>query len=206
MTTYLLVLAELSLASPYHQQYQRFLLLCVNSVAIKHPTTRQIRSGFGKIAGVVVVPCPLHTETFSETSHVLLRHSRAFFSIPARVLYVCASLRVSRNLSLFQIHRTKSGAAEQQAIRPRTFSNNLRKIGEKFRRGRQVTSLAPAKSKPLFFRSFFFLRRTLAESNKLFFKHESNTTHLLCVLLLAFLTNARPGTQRPMARRTPTNF
>ncbi|CAM9897011.1 unnamed protein product, partial [Ectocarpus fasciculatus] len=36
-----------------------------------------------------------------------------------------------------QIHGTKSGAAEQQAIRPRTFSNNLRKIGQKFRRGRQ---------------------------------------------------------------------
>ncbi|CAN0112232.1 unnamed protein product [Ectocarpus sp. 4 AP-2014] len=36
-----------------------------------------------------------------------------------------------------QIHQTKSGSAEQQAIRPRTFSDNLRKIGEKFRRGRQ---------------------------------------------------------------------
>ncbi|CAM9838465.1 unnamed protein product [Ectocarpus sp. 12 AP-2014] len=36
-----------------------------------------------------------------------------------------------------QIHQTKSGSAEQQAIRPRAFSDNLRKIGEKFRRGRQ---------------------------------------------------------------------
>lgn len=68
---------------------------------------------------------------------MLLQHKKS-----ARVSYVRAFLGVSHKLPLFQIHQTKSGSAEQQAIRPRTFSDNLRKIGEKFRRGRQVINLA----------------------------------------------------------------
>lgn len=132
----------------------------------------------------------------------------------ALVSYVRASFDVSRNLSLSQIHQTKSGAAEQQTIRPRMFSNNLRKIGEKFRRGRQVTNLAPtavvvteSKQSPLL-RLFFFLRRTLAENKALCVKQVSDSIHLLFfVVLFSFLVNSRPGTQQhPMARRTPTNF
>ncbi|CAB1100974.1 unnamed protein product [Ectocarpus sp. CCAP 1310/34] len=82
---------------------------------------------------------------------VLLQHQMS-----ARVLYLSALLGISRDLPLFQIHQTKSGSADQQAIRPRTFSDNLRKIGEKFRRGRQVMNLA-SRTRPISLRCFSFL-------------------------------------------------
>lgn len=55
-------------------------------------------------------------------------------------VFVCRD--AFRAMHYFQVHQVEPGALHQ-AVKPNVFVHNLRKIGDKFRKGRQVTTVTP---------------------------------------------------------------